>query len=152
MASLYSTGSGPIASIVNYFSAGGTQAPSISASVLSNSKETLYGLPMTGGTLYTFHNITGRGRLNLLHAYTKDATNRTVRAVVIIDGVTVFDATSSAITTSGSGIVPVGIVVAASGALVFQSIDFQTSCVVQIASSLSETDKVATGINYETWS
>lgn len=151
MASLYSTGSGPIATIVNYFSAGGTQTPSISASSLSNSVETLSGA-LTANTLKTIHNLSGRGRLNLLHVYTKDTTSRTVRAVVVIDGVTVFDATSSAITTSGSGIVPVGIVVATNGALVFQPIDYQSSCVVQIASSLSETDKVATGINYETWS
>lgn len=149
MASLYSTGSGPVSAITNYFSAGGVYATNLTASVLGNSKETLSGA-LTANTLATIHTFTGRGRLNLLHLYTKDNTARTVRAVVIVDGTTVFDATSSSISASGSGIVPVG-VLGSGGSPVFQPIDFQTSLVVRIASSLTETDNIATGINYETW-
>lgn len=150
MSSLFNTGSGPIASIVNYFSAGGTSAANLTASALSNTKETTSGA-LTANTLFARHSLTGRGRLNLLTVYAKDSTSRTIRAVVIVDGVTVFDATTNAITVSGTGTCPVG-TVTADGSLVFQPIDFQSSLVIQIASSLTETDKIATGINYETWS
>jgi hypothetical protein len=147
-------GYGPIATIVNFFSGGGTSytSGSLVASTLNNTKETV---PTAGslaaGTLSTVNNITGRGRLNLLTAYTKDATPRTVRCQVIIDGATVFDATSNSVAGVGYGMVPVGVMDGAASSQVFQPIDFYTSCVVKVASSLTEADKVATGINYETW-
>lgn len=148
---LFSAGSGPIATIVNRFSAGGAAVgASISNSTNQNAKTTASGA-LTSATLATIHNITGRGRLNLLTAYVADTTSRTVRIVLTIDGTVVFDATSSAITIPGDGMVAVGVVTSASGALEFQPIDFQQSMKVEIASSLTETDKVTVGINYETW-
>lgn len=148
---LFKGNSGPIASIVNFFSSGGTASTqSISASYVSNMKEKLYGSAMTANTLYEFYSFTGRGRLNALSAYTIDSTARTIRVKVTIDGTVIYDATSSSISTSGYGVVPVG-VVSNSGALVFQPVEWQTSCLIEVATSVTETDKVATGINYETW-
>lgn len=151
MSQLYGGGAGPVSAIVNYFSSGGTSTPaSISSVVNQNAKELLSGA-LTAGTLKSLLSKTGRGRLNLLTGYTKDSTSRTLRMQVIVDGVTVFDATSDAITNVGSGVVPVGVVTAATGALEMQPIDYQASFEVKVASSLTETDKVAIGISYEDW-
>ena len=96
-------------------------------------------------------NVAGRGRLNLAAAYTKDASPRTVRLQIVVDGVTIFDATSSSVSTTGRGIVGVGCVDVTNGAQAFQPVDFYQSLVIKIANSLNETDKVALGANYETW-
>lgn len=153
-APLFSGGYGPIATIVNYFSSGGVSTngavASIAAGVNNGCKETLSGA-LTANTLATVHNITGRGRLNLLTCYSKDATARTIRCQVIIDGVTVFDATSSSVGSSNLGMVPIGTVDGNGAAQQYGLIQFYQSCVVKIASSLTETDKIATGILYETW-
>lgn len=144
---------GPVSSIVNYYSSGGVQsAGAITANSYTNTKETLSGA-LVATTLKTIHSVTGHGRLNMLCAYTKDATNRTIRLKLIIDGAATpqFDATSSAIAGSGIGIVAVGAIDSAPSSQVFQPIKFNTSLEVKVASSLSETDKVATGINYEVW-
>lgn len=151
--SLFKTGSGPVATIVNYFSSGGVSTgANIATNVNNNAKEILSGA-LTANTLASLSGfpLSGRGRLNLLTAYTKDATSRTIRVQVIVDGTTVYDATSDAITNSGSGVVPVGVVTSATGALEMQPIDFQTSLDIKIASSLTETNKVAAAVNYETW-
>lgn len=150
--SLFKTGSGPIATIVNYFSGGGVAftAASLAASAANNCKELLSGA-VTANTLVTVLNLSGRGRLNTVTVYTKDVTARTVRCQVVIDGATIFDATSSSVSSLGAGMVAVGIVEGSSSTQVFQGIDFNTSCVVKITQSLSETDKIAAGVNYETW-
>lgn len=151
---LYGGGSGPVASIVNQFSAGGVStAASISATSAQNASEILSGA-LTANTLASVPGFpkTGRGRLNLLTVFTKDATSRSLRAQVIVDGVTIFNPPASdLITNIGSGIVPVGVVTAATGALEMQPIDYQASLDIKVASSRTETDKVAIGINYEEW-
>lgn len=147
-------GYGPIASIVNYYSSGGTASVnSLAANESNNCKAiTTAAGSVAAGTLKTALTVTGRGRLQVLAAVSADATPRTIRLQVIIDGVTVFDATSSSVSTTGYGICAVG---AMSGstpiAQVFQGVDFYTSCVVRVASSVTEADKINLAANYETW-
>lgn len=145
-------GDGPVTAIVNYYSAGGVNSgQDLSNGIASNTRETLSGA-LTAATLLTLHNLTGRGRLNELTLYTKDATARTVRLQLTIDGLVVFDATSSSIATPGYGIVALGGgIVSAQGLMAFQPVLWNTSCVIKVASSLTETNKIATGINYEVW-
>ena len=78
----------------------------------------------------------------MLTSYTKDATPRTVRTVVIVDGVTVFDFTSASIGVPNRGAIVAGQV---AGGDVTQGnpIRFSVSLVVQQASNLTETDKLA---------
>lgn len=143
---------GPVTSIVNYYSSGGVQSSSsLAASAINNTKETLSG-PLTANTLSgAIVNVSGRGRVNIVTAYTKDATARTVRLVVIVDGATIFDAPSSSISNSGYGLVAVGNMDNTNGSQFTQPIRFNSSFVVKLASSLTETDKIATGVNYELW-
>lgn len=143
------TGQRQIATIVNAHSAGSTQqnidntSPGkiyTSSSVAANALQTMLSI------------ADGRGMLNFVAAYVTETSSRTVRVKITIDSVVVFDATSSAITTSGYGIVPVGHFSA--GAIpnvTFQPIRFNKSCLVQIASSLgTDSTNITTIINHET--
>ncbi len=131
--------------IINAYSSGGVQsATTIQATVLGNAREVLSGA-LTANTLKTVLSVTQGGQCPSLTAYTKDATSRTVRLVVKVDGATVFDSTSSAIAASNRGIVAAGAASWDSG--YFQNygppIRWNNTLEVQVASSLTETDKVA---------
>ena len=93
---------------------------------------------LTANTLKTMLSITGSGKCNLIAVTTADTTSRTVRLQITLDGVVIFNQTTGAITT-------------ASNPITFNnntSLDFLSSLKVEIASSLSETDKLSTSINY----
>lgn len=135
-------------SIVNFYSGGGSSfsVASLAASVNTNSLEILSGA-LTANTLKTLLTINGPGQMPLLIAYTKDAVSRTVRCRVTVDSVVVFDATNGPYVTTSNGMVVVG---SAGGINVppsYSSIPMRwnSSCVIQVASSLTETDKVAIG-------
>ncbi|HMW22340.1 MAG TPA: hypothetical protein PKC59_02800 [Burkholderiaceae bacterium] len=143
---LFKGANGPVASIINAFSSGGTAtAYSLSS---NNVLEQLSG-SLTADTLKTMVSHTGRGRVNALVIYTKDNTSRTLRCKLTVDGVVVFDATSNAVASPGFGMIVIG--GAITNSVEFQPIDYQESLLVEIASSLTETDKVAIGVNRETW-
>lgn len=135
------SGGAPTTSIVNAYSSGGVSPSStnINASPATNgAKEVLSGA-LTANTLATVLSVSGGGVCNWLSAYSMDTTTRTVRVRVVADGVAVFDATSNAVSLASRGIPVVG---------VFSNtgeIRFNSSLVVQVASSLTETDKVAIG-------
>ena len=119
----------------------------IAAAAAGRSKEVLSGA-LTANTLATVLSLTGPGEVPLLTSYTKDATARTVRTVVIVDGVTVFDFTSASISTTKRGAIVAGELAGTPGGATFyvtqgNPIRFSVSLVVQQASSLTETDKIA---------
>lgn len=140
--SLGNSGNAPTKSVVNAFSSGGASVAGLTASATTNmAKETLSGA-LTANTLKTLLTVSTPGQSGYLVAYSKDTTSRTIRLRVTIDGTVVFDATSNAITVTGTGLA-----VVASGAATAvgssEPIRWNSSLVVEVASSLSETDKVA---------
>mgnify|MGYP006372658323 FL=1 len=119
----------------------------IDATAPWRSKEVLSGA-LTANTLATVLSLTGPGEVPLLTSYTKDATARTVRTVVIVDGVTVFDSTSASISVAKRGAIVAGELAGVPGAATYyvtqgNPIRFSVSLVVQQASNLTETDKLA---------
>ncbi len=151
---LFQSGNGPVASIVNAYSAGGTNSGAvIAAGVASNTALVTAAGAYTANTLQSVISHTGRGRVNLLTVYSRDATARTLRCKVTIDGVSVFDATSSSISTLSHGVVVVGALVGVGTPFLgYQPIDYQESLVIEVASSLSEAAaNVGIGVNRETW-
>lgn len=144
-------GARPPSSIINEFAAGSvstTGAPLAAAP----GKQILSG-SLSAATLSTVLSITGAGILMWAALRTMDATSRTVRAKVTIDGVVVFDATSNAIAQSGDGIVIVGGILQASGntPAEYAQVAFNVSLLIQIASSLTETDKIALKTAYQVY-
>lgn len=115
-------------------------------------KVTLSGA-LTANTLKTMLNISGAGVLKACAVQALDTTSRTLRLKITIDGVAAFDpGASAANTTANSAIVGVGGITTYNSTnfmLAFERIPFNTSCLVEIASSLSETDKLALLYAYE---
>lgn len=125
-------------SIVNYFSSSGwtpvqAQVPggrSISSGAL------------TAGTLKTLLSVAGAGVLNGAALTTIDSAARTIRLRVTVDGTVVFDSTSASSSATSAGCL-VGAGTTTSGQPIAGSpIRFMTSLVVEVASSLTETDKL----------
>lgn len=144
-------GDRPPTSIINYFSSGGEALYAIPAWVPC--KSTLSGA-LTAGALKTLLNISGAGVLKFIGVQALDATSRTLRLKITIDGTVAFDSTSAACTTSygtkiGVGGVTVHTPATPSFVPALDREPFNSSCIVEIASSLTETDKLALLHAYE---
>lgn len=104
---------------------------------------------MTLNTLKSFLSVSGSGgEMPLLTIRTNDVTARTIRVKLTIDGVA-YDFTSASISTSGKGVVPAGSI--NSSAIPFTpSIKWKSTFVIEIASSVTETDKLTIEWIYNT--
>jgi hypothetical protein len=120
-------------SIVNAFSDSGWAGVSV-----SNPGRTIASGSLTANTLKTILTVTGAGTFHGLSFRTANVTSRTIRIRITLDGVVVFDSTSAAISTGTTGAILTG-----SSAYPVSPISFNTSAVVEIASSLTETDGIS---------
>ncbi|OGT54237.1 MAG: hypothetical protein A3E01_00170 [Gammaproteobacteria bacterium RIFCSPHIGHO2_12_FULL_63_22] len=107
---------------------------------------------MTANTLKTALTVTGSGALNFFGLTCVDTTSRTMRIKITLDGVVVSDATSAAIVTTDLGGYPIGAMFNATSnpIAVFDEIGFVSSCLIEIASSVTETDKFNVFMRYRT--
>jgi len=105
--------------------------------------ETLSGA-LTANTLKEMVNITGTaGKVPVCAVITKDATARTVRLQITLDSAYVINIVSSSISSSSVGIIAAGITGASAFLMDGEPLSFKTSCKIEIASSLNETDKIS---------
>lgn len=95
---------------------------------------------MTANTLKTLLSITGSGECSVLAVHVVDGTSRTVRVRVWVDNVQIFDTTSAANTTVNNGLIVAG--PAGTASVLTLQLRFNASMVVEVASSLTETDKL----------
>jgi len=96
---------------------------------------------MTATTLKNFLSVSGvGGEMSFLTIRTTDATARTIRVVLTIDGIP-YDFTSASISTSGNGVVLAGIN-SGTGGIQIPNIKWKSTFVIEVASSVSETDKL----------
>lgn len=105
---------------------------------------------MTANTLKTVISVTGSGMVNNLAFSSVDATARTLRVKITVDGQVAWDATTASMSTADRGIIVCG----GYPVTPFQSGDyfvFSTSLVVELASSLTETDKFNVYAKYQTF-
>lgn len=103
----------------------------------------------TAGALKTIFSYTnGGGIMSHLSAYTADATARTLRLKVTIDGVIAYDNTSSSISSINRGFVLSGSITN-SGATVLPALMWANSIVVEIASSLTESNGITLEYIYD---
>lgn len=131
----------PTKAIINGFNVGGNAG----ASGIAVGREILSGA-LTANTFATVLSATGQGEVPLLSCYTKDSTSRTLRLRVTVDGVVVFNPTASAaITATGAGIYAAGVFTASGFFAQGAPIRYSSSLLVEVASSLTETDKIAIG-------
>ena len=133
--SQFTGGSRPPKVLINNFSSGGTGSGVV---ITNTSGKLVLSGALTANTLATVISHTGSGVISYLSCASGDATSRTHRAKITIDGTVVFDATSNAVVTVNNGIVPIGIGTS-SGFFAGDPIPYNTSLLVEYASSLSET-------------
>jgi len=136
-------------SLVNRFAQASWPPQAISTLAASGAVSALSG-SMTSATLKTLLSISGvGGRVTQLTFRTADATARTIRVKIVVDGTTVCDATSTSITTINEGGVFAG---QRSGTtvLILPPIVWNSTIVIEYASSVTETDKITAEYIYNT--
>lgn len=96
---------------------------------------------LTANTLVDLINESGSaGYLSQLSIYNNDATSRTLRIVVTVDGTSIYDVTSAATTTANAGAVLAGSV-SSTNPQALPPIYYTNSIRVQYASNQNETGK-----------
>jgi len=135
------TGTRSVATIVN--SQSSSPCTSKAASGLFNGKTYASGA-LTANVLKTMLSVSGGGQVNVCSVFSIDTTSKTIRLVLVVDGVTVFDSTTTANTTQNNGVIALGTTYSG------QPVRFYSSLLIQIASDEAATDKLTACINYET--
>lgn len=130
-------------SIVNGFSSGAPAGVSQVPNSDSTCKQTLSGA-LTAATLKNMITVSGSaGKMPVCAVSTQDVTSRTLRIKVVCDGFTCFDSTSAAIAATTTGISAAGMRAGSTSTTIGdEPISWKSSMTVDIASSLTETDKV----------
>lgn len=101
---------------------------------------------LTANTLVDLINESGSaGYLSQLSIYTNDATSRTLRIVVTVDGTSIYDITSAAISAGFSGAVLAG-ALSSVNPQALPPIYYTNSIRVQYASSVTETGKFTSSL------
>ena len=108
---------------------------------------------LTANTLSTILSLSGSGTIDFLACQSWDSTSRTHRMKVTLDGTVIFDATSRAVASVAKYLPVIGSLVNLSSAaptmsVIPQTIMFNTSLLVEYASSISETAKSYVSYNY----
>ena len=118
-----------------------TTSTAVAQSIIGN--KNLSGA-LTADTYKEMVSLSDSGILRLCGAFVLDTTSRTVGLKIVIDGTTVYDHVSPAITTTSEGFYSVGYGAAPAGQgfAAFESFQFNNSLSISVKSSLSETDKV----------
>ena len=136
-------------SIVNMFSSAGYTTRAVQDYSTTGAVVTLSGA-LTAATLKTMLSVSGSGgQITLLTVKAVDVTARTIRVKITCDGVSVYDYTSANTATANNGATIAG-PNSSTSSLVLPPILWKSTVVVEIASSLTETDKLSVQWIYNT--
>lgn len=136
-------------SIVTGFTAGYSTIP-ISVIGTGSAVKSVSSGVLTANTLATVLNITGTaGNLWQLAYRNVDVTARTVRVKITVDSVVILDVTSASSATSGQGAYFAGFA-STENTIAVPPISFKSSCLIEVASSLTETNKTTFYLGYNT--
>jgi len=108
---------------------------------------------LTANTYKTMLNITGTsGNIPQLGLFCVDGTSRAIKLKVTLDGAYAKEITSSTIAAINVGIIAAGTSAYAATTYLIdgEPLRFKTSCLVEIQSSLTETDKIELRYKYFT--
>jgi hypothetical protein len=141
------TGGRVLAAVHNYFSGGGVSIAGV-VNYGQKAGKNYATTSQTANTLRDILNVTGRGVLNFVAVHSTDATGKTLRLKITIDGAVVFDATSATVYGNGYGVIAIG-TLADGASVALQPLRFVASCRVEMASSVASDTAATTIINYE---
>ena len=139
--------------LVNNYSTSGWVPYQVNQTIgIANSKTVLSGA-MTAGVLKTLLSVSGAGSIEFLSLMTMSTTARTMRIKLTIDGQVAFDSTSATTSANEYGAVVLGSGNAPFGSSVptYEPTLFNTSLLIEVASSITETDKFTLGYKYRTF-
>lgn len=141
-------GTGPVAAIVNGSGAATTVIIAAATAATSANALVLASGALTAGVLKKVLDVSGRGRLGFasVHHISEVGTARTIRLKVTVDGAVIFDRTANGIGGQAAGLVGIGTL---DGGL--QWVEYRQSALIEIASSLTETDKLQAAYLQEVW-
>lgn len=107
---------------------------------------------MTAATYKNVLSVTGSGVLTFAGTKVEDGTARDIAIKATIDGTQAIELTASAVATAHRGLTPVGfyLYTASTPVFLFDQIPFNSSLVLAIRSSLTETDKMRWAALYRT--
>lgn len=138
-------------SLVHAYSTSGVAPANVFNAVsVSGAKSVLSGA-LTAATLKTILSVTGQGCLTVAAVYLDVAEAQTLRAKLTIDGVVAFDATCASTATRYAGFAVVGGNSAAGSVYLPETVFFNSSCLFEIASSVTGTDKLMACYKYQTY-
>jgi hypothetical protein len=106
---------------------------------------------LTAGVLSTILSLTGRGAINFLAGQPGNTTVRTHRFKVTLDGIVIFDGTSTATNSASRILNVIGQVynpATATSVVIPEMLTFETSLLIEYASSLTETGQTSIGYRY----
>ena len=139
--SQFTGGAKPPKALINSTSTSGSTAAYVgNSATLFIGKSVLSGA-CSAGVLKTIYSATGSGVVNVFACNGVDATSRTHRIKCTIDGVVVYDATTAAVAATDQGINLIGGYTNVGYLPMFDQIVYNTSFLVEYATSLTETDK-----------
>ena len=104
---------------------------------------------LTANTYKTIVSVTGQGTLKFCAVASADTTSRTQSIRLTIDGVVVCEKSVAGVNALNKGIVAVGGAMDSTSVVRFDRLAFNASLLVEVKSSLTETDKIYTLTNYE---
>ena len=132
-------------SIVNACSSGGVVLQGIGL----DSARQIYCGAVTANTWKTVLSVSSGGFVEWISAAQTDSTSRTIGLRVTIDGTVVFSATAPTAGGNGWGILAVGGYKSGNSNLYqLGYVEFGSSLLVEVQSSITESDRVATYIHY----
>lgn len=106
---------------------------------------------LTAGTLATVLSLSGKGAISFLACGGVDVTARTHRLKVTLDGVVIYDGTTASTTNSGAVLAVIGSFAPSATTtpvIVFEPLVFNSSLLVEYASSVTETAKSVIAYRY----
>jgi hypothetical protein len=140
-------------SLVNAYSTGG-YTPTTNGNLFVDDAFQFTSGALTANTLATLLNLTGAGVLSQFSMGSNDGVSRTMRVQATVDGTIVFDSTSAAFTTTPGFMLLAGSALrttATISQLGENAIYWNSSLVIKIASSLTETGKFTGSYKYTTY-
>lgn len=106
----------------------------------------------TAGVLGTILSLSGAGVVSFLAVESVDTTSRTHRIKITLDGTVIFDATTAAVMSTAHIQCAIGsiapVVSTASAIVTFEPLAFNTSLLIEYASSLTESNGGYIGYHY----
>jgi hypothetical protein len=106
---------------------------------------------LTAGVLATVLSISGAGQIPAFLCRGADATARTHRLKMTVDGVVVYDATTASVSATNRGIALVGFSTFNINCTISDPVNFNKSLLIEYASSVTETDLTSFLYIYKTY-